>query len=82
MMDAYLFTYMHVPEERIIEQVGKALELAFDSEFMTILWHDNVLKMKGGRMYSKTLEFLTSQDNVEIVRGIDAYQLVRGYCAH
>jgi hypothetical protein len=75
-MDAYLFTYMHVPEERIVEQVGKALKLASGSGFMTVLWHDNVLKMKGGRMYSKMLEFLTSQDNVEIVRGIDAYQLV------
>jgi peptidoglycan/xylan/chitin deacetylase (PgdA/CDA1 family) len=76
LMDAYLFTYMHTPEEKIVEQVGKALDLASGSGFMTLLWHDNVLRMKGGRMYSKILEFLTSQDNVEIVRGIDAYQLV------
>jgi len=76
LMDAYLFTYMHIPEEGIVEQVGKALELASGSGFMTLLWHDNVLKMKGGRMYSKMLEFLASQDNVEIVRGVDAYQLV------
>src|SRR5581483_2710681 len=67
-MDAYLFTYMHIPEERIVEQIDKSLKLASDSGFMTILWHDNVLKMKGGWMYSKILEFLASQDNVEIVR--------------
>jgi peptidoglycan/xylan/chitin deacetylase (PgdA/CDA1 family) len=74
LMDAYLFTYMHIPEERIVEQVDEALKLASDSGFMTILWHDNVLKMKGGRMYSKILEFLASRDDVEIVRGIDAYE--------
>lgn len=76
-MDAYLFTYMHVPEEKIIEHVGRALDLASTSGLMTILWHDNVLKMKGGRIYPKMLEFLASQENVDIMRGIDAYELVR-----
>lgn len=78
LMDAYLFTYMHIPEEKIIEQVRNAIQLASGSGFMTILWHDNALKMKGGRMYSKILEFLISQDNVQVVRGIDAYQSVIG----
>lgn len=76
LMDAYIFTYMRVPEEKIVDLVGKALELASGSGFMTILWHDNSLKMKGGRMYSKVLEFLASSD-VEVLRGIDAYELVK-----
>ena len=44
-----------------------------DSDFnvMTILWHDNVLKMKGGRMYEKILEFLSDQEDVEMVSGIE-----------
>ena len=76
-MDAYLFTYMHIPEERVIEHIGKALELAPGGSFVTILWHDNVLKMKGGRMYSKIADFLASMDGVRVVRGIDAYKSVR-----
>ena len=44
-----------------------------DSDFnvMTILWHDNVLKMKGGRMYEKILEFLSDQEDVKMVSGIE-----------
>jgi hypothetical protein len=38
---------------------------------MTILWHDNVLKMKGGRIYPKILEFLSSQDDVILCSGIE-----------
>jgi len=38
---------------------------------MTILWHDNVLKMKGGRMYEKILEFLSNQEDVEMGSGIE-----------
>lgn len=76
-MDAYLFTYMHIPEERIVGHIGNAIELAHGGSFVTILWHDNVLKMKGGRMYSKIADFLASKDDVRVVRGIDAYESVR-----
>ena len=38
---------------------------------MTILWHDNVLKMKGGRIYPKILEFLASQDDVIMCNGLE-----------
>jgi peptidoglycan/xylan/chitin deacetylase (PgdA/CDA1 family) len=75
-MDAYLFTYMHIPEERIIDTVKKAVKLSTKKGFMTILWHDCSLKMTGGRMYSSILEFLASKENVELVRGVDAYNLV------
>ena len=76
LMDAYMFTYMRVEEERIVKLVNKAVELSCDKGFMTILWHDNSLKMRGGRMYPAILEFLASRDNVSLVRGIDAYKAI------
>jgi len=75
LMDAYLFTYMNISEERIIPILEKTLnscrQLDSDFNIMTILWHDNVLKMKGGRMYPKILEFLSSQDDVIMSNGIE-----------
>ena len=75
LMDAYLFTYMKISEDKIIKTVEKTLnscrKLNLEFNVMSILWHDNVLKMKGGRMYSKILEFLSSQDDVKLVNGID-----------
>ena len=75
-MDAYLFSYMRIPEERIIEAINEAAMLAIDKGFMTILWHDSSLKMRGGRMYSSILGFLRSKENIELVRGMDAYNFV------
>ncbi len=74
-MDAYLFTHMRIPEEKIIPTIQKTLNTCrqLDSDFniMTILWHDNVLKMKGGRMYEKILEFLSNQEDVMMHNGIE-----------
>ena len=74
LMDAYLFTHMRIPEDEIISIVEKTLnscrQLDSDYNVMTILWHDNVLKMKGGRMYEKILEFLHNQEDVEMNSGI------------
>ena len=73
-MDAYLFSYMNISEEKIISTIEKTLnscrQLELDFNVMTILWHDNVLKMKGGRMYAKILEFLASQDDVIMGNGL------------
>ena len=75
LVDAFLFTCMNIPEEKIISIVEKTLNSCrqLDSNFnlMTIVWHDNVLKMKGGRIYPKILEFLASQDDVEMCNGIE-----------
>ena len=75
LMDTYLFMYMNISEEKIISIVEKTLNSCrqLDSNFnlMTILWHDNVLKMKGGRIYPKILEFLASQDDVKMCKGIE-----------
>jgi len=75
LMDAYLFSHMNISEEKIISTIEKTLNSCrrLDSDFniMTILWHDNVLKMKGGRMYPKILEFLASQDDVVMCNGLE-----------
>ena len=79
-MDAYLFTHMKIKEEQIIPTFESTLKLgrAVNDSFnvITVIWHDNVLKMKGGRMYKEILEYLTSQDDVSILRGIDLASLI------
>ena len=79
-MDAYLFTHMKIKEEQIIPTFESTLNLGrkVNDSFnvITVIWHDNVLKMKGGRMYKKILEYLTSQDDVSILRGIDLASMI------
>ncbi len=79
-MDAYLFSYMDISEEKIISIIKKTLnssrQLDLDFNVMTILWHDNVLKMKGGRKYPKILEFLSTQDDVEMCKGVDLATII------
>ena len=75
LMDAYLFSYMNISEEKIISIVKETLnscrQLNSDFNIISILWHDNVLKMKRGRMYPKILEFLSTQDDVVMHKGIE-----------
>jgi peptidoglycan/xylan/chitin deacetylase (PgdA/CDA1 family) len=81
LMDAYLFTHMDISEDKLIPIIKKTLNSSrqLDTEFnvMTILWHDNVLKMKGGRMYPKILEFLSSQDDVVMCNGIELVKKIK-----
>jgi len=80
LMDAYLFTYMKIQEEKIISEFQKTLDLGrslSENNVISVIWHDNVLKMKGGRVYKQILEFLTSQDDVEIKRGIDLVKILK-----
>ena len=79
LMDAYLFTYMDIKEEGIISEFKNTLEIGrnFSKEnVISVLWHDNVLKMKGGRMYEKILEFLTSQEDVKILPGNELIKIL------
>jgi len=78
-MDAYLFTYMGVSEEGVVKVVAEAIEKARRSgkSFITILWHDSSIHMKGGRAYVNILEYITSLDDVRIIRGVDAYRMVK-----
>ena len=78
LMDAYLFTHMKIQENGIIPEFQKTLDLGrslSENNVISVIWHDNVLKMKGGRMYKQILEFLTSQDDVEIKRGVDLVKI-------
>ena len=87
LMDAYMFTYMKIKENRIIETFESTLNYGRnlirhcnhkqkDFNIITVVWHDNVLKMKGGRMYKEILQYLTSQDDVNIHRGIDLAEMI------
>ena len=80
LMDAYLFTHMRIKEENIISEFQKTLEIGrkySEENVISVLWHDNVLKMKRGRMYEKILEFLTSQDDVKILSGKDLVKILK-----
>ena len=79
LMDAYLFTHMRIKEDGIIAEFQKTLDIGRDfseENVITVIWHDNVLKMKGGRMYGKILEFLTSQEDVKILSGKDLVKIL------
>ena len=80
LMDAYMFTYMKITEEQIIPTFEHTLnygrKLNNDFNIITVIWHDNVLQMKGGRMYKKILEYLVSQQDVKISRGIDLAEMI------
>jgi len=79
LMDAYLFTHMGIKEEGIIPEFKKTIDIGrnfSDVNVISVIWHDNVLKMKGGRMYEKILEFLTSQDDVKILSGKDLVKIL------
>lgn len=75
-MDTYLFSYMHVTEENVLETVNKAVDIAAEKGFMTMLWHDCSIRMKGGRMYPLILRALVSRENINLVRGIDACDFI------
>ena len=80
LMDAYLFTHMGIKEEGIIPEFKKTIDIGrnfSDVNVISVIWHDNVLKMKGGRMYEKILEFLTSQDDVKILPGKNLVKILK-----
>jgi hypothetical protein len=78
-MDAFLFTYMGLTEETVTKFLYKTMEELFASgvQIMTLLWHDNSIWMKGGRVYSALMEKLASSLNVTFLKGIDAFELVQ-----
>jgi len=72
-MDAYLFSYMGITEENILSFFERVLKQ--DNDMFTIVWHDNVLRMKGGRMYADIIEFLYT-NNVIFSTGKEMCKLV------
>lgn len=80
LMDAYIFTYMNIKEDKIVNLFRDAISFANkqNNEFniITVIWHDNVLKMKGGRIYEEILEFLSTQEKVMVKKGIDLANII------
>jgi hypothetical protein len=81
-MDTYLFSYLGLTEKNILNFFKDLIFSVLyrnkydDINIITLIWHDNVLKMKGGRMYKTILEFLTSINNIIIKRGIDLVDII------
>ena len=87
LMDAYLFTHMNIQEDKIVDMFRHTLAYAKNQnkEFnvITVIWHDNVLKMKGGRAYESILEYLSCQEDTVVSRGIDlANLIIKGKVPH
>jgi hypothetical protein len=82
-MDAYLFTYMNIMEDQLINTFRYALDSArkYDKTFniITIIWHANVLKMKGGRKYKDILEYLSEQEDVKLIKGIELSEVINAH---
>jgi len=72
-MDAYLFTYLKVPEERITQVFGEAISICKNRTYMTVLWHDSSLMMKGGRMYEQVCQMLATRADIEVVTAGQGY---------
>ena len=80
LMDAYLFTHMKIEEKKIVSEFQKALDVGrnlSEENIISVIWHDNILKMKGGRVYGEILEFLTSQEDVKILSGKELVKILK-----
>ena len=77
-MDAYLFTYMKHTEKSIVPYIVKTAAELYEggAELLTLLWHDNSVMMKGGRVYPKLVEKLAALD-ITFLTGSQAYQIVQ-----
>jgi len=72
-MDTYLFTYMKVPEEKIKQIFEEAIRICKGRTYMTVLWHDSSIMMKGGRMYGQVCQMLATRADIEVVTAGQGY---------
>lgn len=77
-MDAYLFTHMHVPEEKVLSVFETAIRDCADRGYMTVLWHDTSMLMKGGRAYPQVCKMLAARADVVCVTALGAYRSLGG----
>lgn len=79
-MDALAFTYLTPTEDDVVKLVKETLEKCRraprNDGIITIVWHGCVLKMKKGRQYTKVLDYITSQRDTEVKRGIDLVEMI------
>ncbi len=78
-MDAYLFTYMGLSEETTVPFMVNIIDKLFSSgiQILTLLWHDNSIMMKGGRLYGELIKQLAAKNDITFLKGIEAYELVQ-----
>ena len=79
MVGQHRATQCEAQDGQIVSQFQKALDIGrnlSENNVISIIWHDNVLKMKGGRMYEKILEFLVSQEDVKILPGKELIKIL------
>jgi peptidoglycan/xylan/chitin deacetylase (PgdA/CDA1 family) len=73
LMDALMFGGL-VEEEQVLEKVKEAVSLCRglpSKRVLTVIWHNCSLKMKFGRKYSEVVEYLASEETLEIVTGAE-----------
>ena len=76
--DVYLFGYMKYGEEDVIpffDRLVKRCRERAGQRIFSVVWHDNTLKMRGGRMYSKVIDFLHSRE-VVLCTGKKMYEMI------
>jgi peptidoglycan/xylan/chitin deacetylase (PgdA/CDA1 family) len=78
-MDAYLFTYTGLTEKTITKYVVRSVDSLYAQgvQIITLLWHDNSIMMKGGRVYSNLISELAARPGILFLKAIDAFELVR-----
>ncbi len=60
--DVFMYRHHGVDESNMLSYFDRILEK--DDRMMSIIWHDNVLRMKGGRMYGDVIRHLESRGAV------------------
>jgi len=79
-MEALIFYYNVKTETEVLKTIKHAIDmcrrLREKSKIVTVDWHDCSLKMKYGRKYLEVLNYLTSQKDVHIKRGIDLANMI------
>ncbi len=58
--DVFLFACMGINEDNILSFFDTVLQR--NDKIISLIWHDNVLQMRGGRMYSEIMKLLDSHD--------------------
>jgi len=72
-MDAYMFAYDRLSEEEVVPFVIRCIRHLAErgAKLVTLLWHDNSIYMKGGRVYPQLLRELSRKH--ELIDMASAY---------
>ena len=63
LMDTTLWGYLKLKEEKGMAEVERVIEKVREvGGLFTLLWHQEAIRMRGGRLYSRILEKLTSME--------------------